>query len=238
MKKTSLLNFKSEFPLWLRLVFTAVLLALLVGAAQDLIYRFNQLEVKPQHIPISFLLFALFAVLASLAALVYIWASSYLAPLSRLRARLGWGRWLLVFLAGILPSVFFSFSEWSEVFSGSWLRSLTYVMFLLAMVWLAGQGEREIWSWDALIASLTILGVVVVLCDQFRYVLDTPLSLSWSEGNRLWDYSVLFGHRLYDYPVDKSIPAYIDIGRQSLWGLPFLFMDPDIWTMRLWNALV
>lgn len=238
MKKTSLLTFKSEFPLWLRLLLTAALAALLVGAVLDLQLRYEQLPVATGRIPVSFLFFALFAILGALFALMYIWASSWLAPLSRLRARLGWVRWIVVLALGAAPSIFLSFSEWSDVFSGVWVRCLTYAVILLAMVWLLGQGDREIWSWDGIVASLTIMGVVVILCDQLRYVLATPLSLSWSEGNRLWDYSVLFGHRLYDYPADKSIPAYIDIGRQSLWGLPFLFMDPDIWTMRLWNALV
>jgi len=77
-----------------------------------------------------------------------------------------------------------------------------------------------------------------VLFTYLRNVSDYPFTRSWSEGNRLWDYSVLFGKSLYLYPADKPIPAYIDIGRQSLWGLPFLFGAPSIFQMRLWDALV
>ena len=55
-----------------------------------------------------------------------------------------------------------------------------------------------------------------------------PFSIGWSEGNRMWDYSVLFGKDLYDFPQDQTIPAYIDIGRQSLWGLIYLLPKVNI----------
>jgi hypothetical protein len=67
---------------------------------------------------------------------------------------------------------------------------------------------------------------------------DYPFSFSWSEGNRIWDYSTLFGRRLYNYPQDQPIFAFIDLGRQSLWGLPFLLPGIPIWGVRLWDGLV
>jgi len=54
----------------------------------------------------------------------------------------------------------------------------------------------------------------------------------------MWDYSVRYGHRLYNYPADKPIYAFLDRGRQSLWGLPFLFADINIVQMRIWSGLV
>ena len=54
----------------------------------------------------------------------------------------------------------------------------------------------------------------------------------------MWDYSVLFGKRLYDFPQDQTIPAYIDIGRQSLWGLIYLLPGVNIVTARVWNDVL
>ena len=54
----------------------------------------------------------------------------------------------------------------------------------------------------------------------------------------MWDYSVLFGKERYNFPQDQTIPAYIDIGRQSLWGLIYLFPGTNIVTARLWNDIL
>ena len=231
-------KFRSAFPLWLRLGLTAGWALLLVGVVQNLTLRYSQLPVATGRFPTSFLFYTLFGVAGTLLVLMYVWASNWLLPCEPVRARLGWLRWVGVIVLGSLPSLFFSISDWSQVFSGDWVRTLVYLVFGVGMVWLAVDGDNKIWSWDGIIASLIVMGVVVILCDQFRYVIDFPLSLNWSEGNRIWDYSVLFGRRLYIYPADQVIPAYIDIGRQSLWGLPFLFFNPDIRFMRFWNALV
>ena len=68
-------------------------------------------------------------------------------------------------------------------------------------------------------------------------VTSYPFSLGWSEGNRLWDYSVLFGRDLYDYPAHRPIPVLLDVGRQFMGGIPFLLPRVTIWQARLWIAL-
>ena len=78
----------------------------------------------------------------------------------------------------------------------------------------------------------------VQFCLPLAGVTSYPFSLGWSEGNRLWDYSVLFGSSLYDYPADKPIPVLLDIGRQIMGGIPFLFPRTTIWQARLWIALI
>jgi len=54
----------------------------------------------------------------------------------------------------------------------------------------------------------------------------------------MWDYSILFGQNLYDYPPGQPIYAYIDLGRQILWGLPFLLPGASILVIRLWDSLL
>jgi hypothetical protein len=53
----------------------------------------------------------------------------------------------------------------------------------------------------------------------------------------MWDYSILFGRYLYDYPVDKEIFVLLDVGRQFVGGLPFIIPGISIEVERFWVAL-
>ena len=228
----------SDYPLWLRLVLTAGLGLLLFGVAQDLFTRYHQLPIASGRIPPSFLAYCLFALAGTAAFLVQTWASNWFLPFNTRRARLGRLRWLGMVVLAFLPVLFFTYSDWSAVFVGTWLRAMLVLVFLGCMTWISAGGAKRSWDWVGLLVSLLVFGSILVLFTYFRNVVDYPFTRSWSEGNRLWDYSVLFGQHLYLYPADKPIPAYIDIGRQSLWGLPFLFGSPSILQMRLWDAIV
>jgi hypothetical protein len=46
----------------------------------------------------------------------------------------------------------------------------------------------------------------------------------------------LFGRFRYNYPVEQPIFAWIDPGRQALWGLPFALPQLSIFGARLWGA--
>jgi hypothetical protein len=238
MKRSPFSKRISDYPLWLRLLLSAALGLLLVGVAQDLSTRYHELPIASGRIPPSFVAYCLFALVGTALFLVHIWASNWYLPFNNLRARLGWVRWVGVVLLGATPALFFGFSDWSPVFATTWLRALIALVFLGGMVWLAAGGSKRTWDWTGILSSLLIFGSALVLCFYYKNVIDYPMTLSWSEGNRLWDYSVLFGKSLYLYPANKPIPAYIDIGRQSLWGLPFLFGSPTILQMRLWDAIV
>ena len=65
----------------------------------------------------------------------------------------------------------------------------------------------------------------------------TPFSLVWSEGNRFYDYSLIFGKKLYDYTGNLTVP-YNSPGRYALWGSLFLIPGLPIWAHRLWDALL
>ena len=65
-----------------------------------------------------------------------------------------------------------------------------------------------------------------------------PFSLGWSEGNRLWDYSILFGRARYIFPADAQLTPFLDVGRQFSGGLPFLVPGLTIFQERLWLGLM
>lgn len=96
---------------------------------------------------------------------------------------------------------------------------------------------------DKLVGGLPFLVGMLALTVVFKFMADLtrvtgyPFALGWSEGNRLYDYSMIFGRSIYtsDYPV--ALPYYAP-GRYALWGLPFIFDGLPIAVHRLWDALL
>lgn len=100
---------------------------------------------------------------------------------------------------------------------GGWVKKWGAVpVFLLALAW---------------------TGFLLMAGSYLSRVTVYPYSLTWSEGNRFYDYSLIFGRHLYQ--ADSSIqPNYFSPGRYGLWGLPFLIDGLPISVHRLWNALL
>ncbi|HEY2982273.1 MAG TPA: hypothetical protein VGJ22_13895 [Anaerolineales bacterium] len=114
------------------------------------------------------------------------------------------------------------------VFS-AWLLALSAGAFLITF-------EPDRWiSLEAVGKSTGVLVLVSAITQSLLMVVDDPFSLSWSEGNRLYDYSLVFGQHLYDYPGVIPDP-YNTPGRYGLWGILFLWNGLPIWAHRLWNA--
>jgi len=79
----------------------------------------------------------------------------------------------------------------------------------------------------------------LLVLQRFLDISDYPFATSWSEGNRLWDYSLYFGRDQYILDEPFSYPTYLTPGRHGLWGLPFLlFSNPSILMMRIWDAIL
>ncbi|HJQ15185.1 MAG TPA: hypothetical protein VJ830_10600, partial [Anaerolineales bacterium] len=95
----------------------------------------------------------------------------------------------------------------------------------------------ELVSREALVLSLGILLFTSFLARASLSIMDYPFSLSWSEGNRFYDYSLVFGQSLYNYPGHILNP-YSSPGRYGLWGVLFLWQDLPIWAHRLWNLVL
>lgn len=225
-------------PIALRILFTLTLMAFALGVIGDMRARFEPALRAGIEFPRTFGV-AVVALLAFLVlTLTQIWLPRIYQPFNRWRNRFGWLGVLGAILLGMFVSWFFLYTIWSAVFSGFYLRLLLYLLTLWMMSWLLTRLPEQAISWNGLLVGIVLLGSVFLLVEASTGVTNYPFGLSWSEGNRLWDYSVLYGRRLYDYPPDKPIPAYIDLGRQSLWGLPFLFPGITIVGARLWSAFL
>ncbi len=191
-------------------------------------------------IPLAGMMF--FGLLAIVFGLSELWiptrVESLHCTLARWRDRLGWLCWLLFVVLALLPAKIFLYTPLGSKLTGSGFRFAFLLAVAIAMAILATKDQEKLIRWRALLIAFVFAGVVFAFAVEFITVIDYPLSLTWSEGNRIWDYSWLYGRRLYDYPLDQKFEAYIDIGRQSLWGLPFLFDGVTILQMRFWSSLV
>ena len=164
--------------------------------------------------------------------------SRALKPILAIRARLRWLMWLLALLAVAWPAVILLYTGYGFDLTPFAIRLYLFALATVLGGTLLTNDHGKPLTWVGLLQSIVLFGAVFLMALMFVPVTNYPLSLTWSEGNRMWDYSVLFGRDLYIYPTDKPLEAYIDIGRQSLWGLPFLLPEVTIWQVRMWSALV
>jgi hypothetical protein len=158
--------------------------------------------------------------------------------LASIRERLGPIRWLFAVLFLIFPIYFLQYTFWGKVLHGPFLRILLAVFASILLAWALTKSRSSLISWTATLTALVVVSGTYTFFVSLIEVTDHPFSLGWSEGNRLWDYSVLFGRQLYDYPAGQPIPVLLDIGRQFIGGVPFLIPGLKIWQARLWVALV
>lgn len=147
-------------------------------------------------------------------------------------------RWLLTVLLVVFPWYFIYYSPWGGLFTGFFTRTFLYGLTVVVVALLLTRDRKALVTWKVFLLSLLFVATGLVIGDAFVRVTNYPLALHWSEGNRLWDYSLLYGRERYDYPATEPIFAWIDRGRQTLWGLPFLWADLSIAGARAWSALM
>ncbi|MCC7117866.1 MAG: hypothetical protein IT310_05015 [Anaerolineales bacterium] len=145
-------------------------------------------------------------------------------------------RWFLWFLVLAAPIYFFQYTPWGVAFQKPYLRVLVWVLMVGGLTVLSSPGKR-LTTWNQFLVSLIVTASLFSIFATLKEVTSYPFSLGWSEGNRLWDYSVMFGRDAYLYPKDKPIPVLLDKGRQFVGGLPFLLPNVNIVMVRAWVGL-
>ena len=154
------------------------------------------------------------------------------------RERIGWGRWPLGFIVALLPVWFLQYSPWGIVFGKPYIRLLIWFGSALVLAFLVSSTSKQVLTWSGILAGLLVSGAVFVIAVPFQQVTSYPFALGWSEGNRLWDYSLLFGSAYIAYPSNQPPSAYLEPGRLLVGGLPYLLPNISIAIERLWLALL
>ena len=119
-----------------------------------------------------------------------------------------------------------------------WLRLFTILVcgFLSTLLVFP---EKVDYAWLMKAAGGVVLATAIfVMGDWLTNVTDYPFSLGWSEGNRFWDYSIMFGFSRYLNPSGEAVVPFLEAGRQLLWAIPYAIPGIGIHGMRLWNVLV
>lgn len=186
---------------------------------------------------IGFVVFCIFSwTIAALIAWRATAQSKWSERLQVLRTKLGIYRWLIALVLLLFPVWFFQYTPWGIVFHEEYFRLLIWIFCVTGLAFLLQTGERLL-KFTSVLTSILLFSSIFLIAAALVKVTDYPFSLSWSEGNRLWDYSLLFGRDLYDYPANKEIYSPTDEGRQLVSGLPFLFPGISIVFERLWVGL-
>jgi hypothetical protein len=145
--------------------------------------------------------------------------------------------WALAILALAAPVWFLQRTMWGIVFDGVYFRVLLWALTVFLLSSFITRGDSLI-EWKPLLASLVLTSSAFTIAISLQGVTDYPFSQAWSEGNRMWDYSILFGRGRYDIPDDQGIYVLLDTGRMLVGGLPFLIPGVTIEIVRLWMGLM
>jgi hypothetical protein len=187
----------------------------------------------------AFIVFVLFCIALTVVTTLILYAphrlASFRGAAMRWRERLGWTRWIFIFLLIAIPAWFYNYSKWSELFTTFYLRVFIFTLVLLFLGYLLSTGRSKLLEPAPFIVGILSFTVFYLAADFFAEVTNYPFAMSWSEGNRFYDYSLVFGQRLYDYSGVIQNP-YFAPARYMLWGLPFLFSGLPIWVHRAWDA--
>jgi len=125
-----------------------------------------------------------------------------------------------------LPAYLFIYSSFGLFQFGYWFRFSLLVGAALAITFILQPrlaGHSLNWLL-VLAASVGLAASFFTAASWTSRVVGFPFPLSWSEGNRLWDYSVAFGSSRYLNPTVQPIFTFISSGRQFLWR--WLFWSP------------
>jgi hypothetical protein len=158
----------------------------------------------------------------------------FLSPSFNLRGRFPVLRWALGAIVVILPVYLFQFTAVGIVLKGMYLRLLVLSLCTLVLAFLLTDSDSNLITWRSVLISTFVFSALIIFSAQFTDVINFPFSLGWSEGNRLWDFSTLFGRDRYLYPANQPLIPYLDFGRQLIGGLGFLWPGLSISGERFW----
>jgi len=151
-----------------------------------------------------------------------------------------WLVWAFIGIMLLLPgSIKWLMPLPENIFIGFWIEILMMFGLTRLCAWLLPSNQNNPQS-DLLNTAVFFMltGAAHAIIYRLSQVTDYPFPLYWSEGNRFFDYSTLFGSYRYFVPDGKKIVAFISWGMQLPWAIPFLLPNLGICAFRLWNQLV
>ena len=188
------------------------------------------------------LLFILFCLIALVLAGLALWQPGRLRAVSdalvRTRASLKTVRWVIAAAVLLFPIWLLQNSPWGVVFSKIYIRLSIWLATVLVLAYLVSRDSQKLATSSSALAAILMTGALFIAVLPFGQVTAYPFALGWSEGNRLWDFSLAFASHLYQYAPSDPPAAYLEPGRQLVGAIPFLFPNISIVTERMWLAML
>jgi hypothetical protein len=153
------------------------------------------------------------------------------------RASLGARRWILVGVYACIPLLYLAVAGADYYVLNPAIRFLFLLIAIAGLAFLISADDLHLLSIQGAVVSILALIAVSFVARSLLLVVDYPFSLSWSEGNRFYDYSLVFGQDLYRSSGPIANP-YGSVGRYALWGVLFVWRGLSIQAHRLWNVLL
>ena len=229
---------------WIKIIAMAVAVWVTVGACREFFYvAWGTGEAVGRFSPRWFVLFVAYVLFCG--AFLSGFAFALLRPKQfeqgsqsfvQSRNRFFFLRWATAVLLLILPAWFLQRTMWGIVFDGLYFRLVLWAFTLLLLSFILTRSDSLI-GWKPFVASLILVSSSFTIAISLQGVIDYPFSLGWSEGNRIWDYSMMFGRERYGIRPDEDVYVLLDVGRMFIGGLPFLIPNINIETVRLWVGL-
>ena len=153
------------------------------------------------------------------------------------RDRIGWPRWFLIIVVLCGPVLFYWLAGPKVYVTNPNIRfSFLLIELILIAVLLNKNGDHLV-SVKTLLIGAFALALISALVRASLSVTNYPFSIGWSEGDRLYEDSLIFGQNLYNYS-GTIINPYGSPGSYILWGSLFLFPGVSIELLRLWDVIL
>ena len=120
----------------------------------------------------------------------------------------------------------------------NWVLIFLFYAFSLGCDWIFNRQNTSYPRLMRIAFYILLCGSVNLIVSKLEFVTNYPFTLYWSEGNRFFDYSTLFGSFRYLTPGGRKINAFTTWAMQLPWALPFSFPHLSIGVFRLWNQLL
>ena len=155
------------------------------------------------------------------------------------RSHLGRSSWLVLAAVLLSPLILRALVGPSVYWFNFSLRFALLIFLTIVATFLLQIKSDRLISVETGLLGLGLVLLLLAFTNNLYSVTTYPFSLSWSEGNRFYDYSMIFGQKIYDAALPIVDPYTQDApGRFVLWGLPFLFSSLPIWFHRLWGIIL
>ena len=181
-----------------------------------------------------------FGVLLVLGLALWLFTEAGRSVAARLaQMRLAWRsiRWLLAALFLLGPFIYLAVVGPRFYVENPAIRFFWLLVEFYALGFLIGRDSVHSLPLKSLILSGFALAIVSFVANALVLVVNYPFSLSWSEGNRFYDYSLFFGQSLYIH-TGTIVNPYWQPGRYILWSALFLWNGLPIAVHRFWNVVV